>query len=131
MVEDPRKPGFFAGWLTSMQQFGRILTSVFWGAWMDKYGRLPTARISLVTTALTAIAFGFCRNYWLAVGLRGLNGLCDFMLGASRTMITELVEPYHQPRAMSYLGACWGCAVIIGPSVPLRLEAHRRPPAPP
>ena len=31
MVEDPRKPGYFAGYLTSAQQLGRILTSIAWG----------------------------------------------------------------------------------------------------
>jgi MFS family permease len=117
MVEDPRKPGYYAGYLTAVQQLGRILTSVCWGAFADKYGRKPVANISLVMTAVTAVAFGLCSNYWLAVALRGLNGLCDFMLGIAKLLITELIEPYHQPRAMSYLGAGWGTAVILGPSV--------------
>ena len=87
------------------------------GAYSDKHGRKSTAYISLITTAVTCVAFGLARNYWLAVALRGINGLCDFMLGTTKMLITELVEPAHQPRAMSYLGACWGTAVIVGPSV--------------
>ena len=117
MVEDPRKPGYYAGLMIAAPQLGRILTSVCWGAVADKYGRMPVARISLVMTALTAVAFGVCTNYWLAVALRGLNGLCDFMLGIAKMLITELIDPVHQPRAMSYLGAGWGLAVIIGPTI--------------
>ena len=116
MVEDPRKPGYFAGYLTSAQQLGRILTSIAWGAFADKYGRKPVATISVVMTGLTALAFGFCEIYWLAVAIRLLNGLCDFMLGTTKMMLTELIEPYHQARAMSYMGACWGIAVIVGPT---------------
>jgi MFS family permease len=116
MVEDPRKPGYFAGYLTSAQQLGRVVTSIAWGWAADRYGRKPVATISVVMTGITALAFGFCEVYWLAVGIRLLNGLCDFMLGTAKMMLTELIEPYHQPRAMSYLGACWGIAVIVGPT---------------
>ena len=34
---------------------------------------------------------GFCGNYWVAVGVRLVNGLCDFMLGAAKMMLTELI----------------------------------------
>jgi len=71
---------------------------------------------SVVMTGLTALAFGFCEVYWVVVGIRLLNGLCDCILGTAKMMLTELVEPYHQARAMSYLGACWSIAVIVGPT---------------
>ena len=71
MVEDPRKPGYFAGYLTSAQQLGRVIMSIPWGAVSDKYGRKPVANFSLCMTALTALAFGtflfscLSSNIWL------------------------------------------------------------------
>ena len=36
VVEDPRKPGYYAGWLTAAMQLGRLFTSVYWGKFSDR-----------------------------------------------------------------------------------------------
>ena len=56
MVDDPREPGEFAGYLTSSGQIGRLLFSMYWGRFSDRHGRKVVLQISLLTTVVTAIA---------------------------------------------------------------------------
>ena len=58
MVDDPREPGEYAGYLSSSGQVGRLLFSMFWGRFSDRHGRKVVLQISLMTTVVTALAFG-------------------------------------------------------------------------
>ena len=117
MVEDPRKPGYYAGYLTAAMQLGRLLTSVQWGRYSDRHGRKPVIQLGLVSTGVLALAFGLCNSFWVAVALRLLQGMCDSVLTCSKTLVTEIFPEQHQARAISLQGATWGVCVILGPSI--------------
>lgn len=108
MVEDPRKPGYYAGWLTAAMQLGRLFTSVYWGKFSDRHGRKPVIKIGLVTTGVLALAFGLCTNFWVAVAIRFAQGMFDSVLTCSKTLVTEIFPEAHQAKAISLQGATWG-----------------------
>jgi MFS family permease len=96
-ADDLREPGFYAGYLVSANQLGRILTSVLWGRYSDTHGRKPVLLYGLAMTALTALLFGLAARaepllvagydirFWFCVAMRLLNGLFDFIFGAAKT----------------------------------------------
>ena len=126
---DLREPGFYAGYLVSANQVGRILTSVLWGRFSDKHGRKPVLLYGLGVTGLSALLFGLAARseplivlgldvrFWFCVAMRLLNGLFDFIFGMAKTMVAEFVPEAHQPRAMALLSSTWGAAVIVGPTI--------------
>ena len=117
MVDDPREPGEFAGYLTSSGQIGRLLFSMYWGRFSDRHGRKVVLQISLLTTVVTAIAFGLTLNFWLGVCIRFVSGAMDFCFGIVKVYVAEGIDVRFRATAMSWAGATWGIAVICGPTI--------------
>ena len=107
MVDDPREPGQFAGYLTSAGQFGILFFSVAWGRWSDTHGRKPVVQISLASTMITSLLFGLTLNFYAGICLRFLSGAMDFLFGVIKIYIAEGVEEQHRARAMSCCGGMW------------------------
>ena len=95
MVDDPREPGQFAGYLNSAGQFGRLFFSVAWGRWSDTHGRKPVVQISLASTMITSLLFGLTLNFYAGICLRFLSGAMDFLFGVIKIYIAEGVEEQH------------------------------------
>jgi MFS family permease len=117
MVDDPREPGQYAGYLSSSGQVGRLLFSMFWGRFSDRHGRKVVLQISLMTTVVTAVAFGLTLNFWLAVAIRFVSGAMDFSFGIVKVYVSEGIDERYRATAMSWSGATWGTAVICGPTL--------------
>ena len=71
---DLREPGFYAGYLVSANQVGRILTSVLWGRFSDKHGRKPVLLYGLGVTGLSALLFGLAARSREAPAARSCLG---------------------------------------------------------
>ena len=117
MVSDPREPGRYAGYLSGAGQVGRLLFSMAWGRWSDTHGRKLTLQISLVSTMLGVLVFGLTLNFWLAVAVRFVVGATDFCFGIVKIYVAEGIPEESRARAMSWTGATWGIAVIVGPTL--------------
>ena len=76
-----------------------------------------TAHILTCGVRSQAIAFGLTLNFWLAVAIRFISGSMDFCFGIVKVYIAEGVDEKYRATAMSWTGATWGIAVIVGPSL--------------
>jgi MFS family permease len=105
-----------SGLLLGAPQLARVLTSMAWGSWSDRHGRIPVVRIGLGANMLLSIAFAFCPSFWLAVLIRFVAGALDFVWGSIRTLASESFPQVRQARVISSLSAAFGGACVLGPA---------------
>ena len=115
LVDDPRRPGYYLGWLLAAPQLGRVLMSMVWGRWSDRHGRRPVLQIGLLFMVLLSILFPLCGDFILAVGLRFVGGVTDFIWGTCRTLVSEAFPKEQHARAISLLTASFSGSLILGP----------------
>lgn len=65
-----RKPGYYAGLLTSAFMMGRLVSAHVWGVVSDRYGRRLVLIVGLLSTAVLAVAFGFSTTLTWAFSCR-------------------------------------------------------------
>ncbi|KAL8061807.1 hypothetical protein ABFS82_02G107400 [Erythranthe guttata] len=93
--------GYYAGFIGSSYMFGRALTSVFWGAVSDRYGRKPVIIIGCATVVVFNTLFGFSVNFWMAITTRFLLGCFNGLLGPIKAYACETVREEHQSLGLS------------------------------
>ncbi|KAL8061805.1 hypothetical protein ABFS82_02G107400 [Erythranthe guttata] len=109
--------GYYAGFIGSSYMFGRALTSVFWGAVSDRYGRKPVIIIGCATVVVFNTLFGFSVNFWMAITTRFLLGCFNGLLGPIKAYACETVREEHQSLGLSAVSTAWGTGLIIGPAL--------------
>ena len=115
LVDDPRRPGYYLGWLLAAPQLGRVLMSMVWGRWSDRHGRRPVIQIGLVSMVVLSVLFPLCRDFRLAVLLRFVGGVTDFIWGTCRTLVAESFPKGQHAQVISMLTASFSCSLILGP----------------
>ena len=111
--------GFYAGWLVSGFMFGRASTSVLWGGLSDRIGRKPVLIVGCAAMIVGQLVFGLARSFPLAVASRVLLGVFNGLVGAAKTVASELVPSEatgQQQRAMSIISAGVSLASLLGPA---------------
>ncbi|KAF3664111.1 putative protein ZINC INDUCED FACILITATOR-LIKE 1-like isoform X2 [Capsicum annuum] len=83
----------------SAYMLGRALTSIFWGAVADRYGRRPVIIFGTFVVVIFNTLFGLSVNFWMAVITRLLLGLLNGLIGPIK------------------ISSAWGIGLIIGPSL--------------
>ncbi|PHU09834.1 Protein ZINC INDUCED FACILITATOR 1 [Capsicum chinense] len=96
---------------------GRALTSVFWGAVADRYGRRPVIIFGTFVVVIFNTLFGLSANFWMAVITRLLLGLLNGLIGPIRAYAAEIFRPEYQALGMSTISSAWGIGLIIGPAL--------------
>ena len=101
MVKDlgiPEKDAsFYSGLLLSAYAIAEAITALGWGAISDVYGRKPVALIGLAGVALSSLAFGFAKTYWVALLARFVGGALNGNVAIMQTMVQEMVKnPAHE-----------------------------------
>ncbi|KAF2837542.1 MFS general substrate transporter, partial [Patellaria atrata CBS 101060] len=107
-----------AGMLQGAFTAAQFLTAIAWGRVADSSwgGRKMVLLVGLFGTAISAVGFGFSRNFATAIFFRALGGALNGNLGVMRTMISETVkEKKYQSRAFLLLPMTFNIGVIIGP----------------
>ncbi|KAJ7949438.1 Protein ZINC INDUCED FACILITATOR-LIKE 1 [Quillaja saponaria] len=109
--------GSYAGYLGSSFMFGRALTSIFWGAVADRYGRKPVVVIGVITVIIFNTLFGLSVNFWMAIATRFLLGFLNGSIGPMKAYATEIFRDEYHAIGLSTISAAWGIGLIIGPSL--------------
>lgn len=63
---------------------------MLWGSISDRYGRKPIILLGLAGTAVSSLAFGFARNFWIAFAARIVGGLLNGNVAVMQTMVSEI-----------------------------------------
>ncbi|PHT40996.1 hypothetical protein CQW23_19850 [Capsicum baccatum] len=107
----------YAGYVGAAYMLGRALTSVFWGAVADRYGRRPVIIFGTFVVVIFNTLFGLSVNFWMAVITRLLLGLLNGLIGPIRAYAAEIFRPEYQALGMSTISSAWGIGLIIGPAL--------------
>jgi len=119
---DEKDVGEYAGWITSVYFFSQFLSSYFWGILSDKIGRRPSLLAGVSFSMITTFVFGFSRTFWMAVVLRGLNGLLNGNVLIVRTYLADITDSSNQAGAFALLGLSFGLGTAIGPMLGVYLS---------
>ena len=106
--------GTWSGILTSSFFLCQFISSFAMGFISDNFGRRPTLLIGVFGSFATQLCFGFSTNIWMAIALRGANGLLNGNIGVVKTCIAELTDKTNRVKAFTYVGLMVGAGRIIG-----------------
>ena len=109
--------GFYAGYIASAVMLGRMLSSIYWGRFSDKFGRKSVIVICCVTIATTTLLFGLSSSFWFAISTRLLFGLFNPIIGTSKTIASELCSKKHETIGMGIVSGSWYLGLTIGPVI--------------
>ncbi|KAH8655508.1 major facilitator superfamily domain-containing protein [Xylariales sp. PMI_506] len=121
---DPSKPADSivrdAAMLQTVFTLSQGCTAVLWGHLADsaKWGRKRVLLISLGSSFLSTIAFGFISDFRQAIILRVVEGAVNGNTAMVRTMVSEIIkERRYQAKAFILMPFCYNIAVITSPMV--------------
>ncbi|XP_049404327.1 protein ZINC INDUCED FACILITATOR-LIKE 1-like [Solanum stenotomum] len=107
----------YAGYVGSAFMLGRALTSVFWGAVADRYGRKPVIVFGTFVVVVFNTLFGLSVNFWMAITTRFLLGFLNGLIGPIKAYAAEIFREEYQALGMSTISTAWGIGLIIGPAL--------------
>lgn len=109
--------GLYVGLIASSFALAQFATNFFWGWLSDRIGRKPVVLMGTLFTAMSFVAFGFCRRLWQAVLVQALMGLVNGNQGVVSTCLGEITDRSNQSKAFTYLPVVYGLGGITGPIV--------------
>ncbi|MCL7026400.1 hypothetical protein MKW94_020057 [Papaver nudicaule] len=109
--------GYYAGYVGSAFMFGRVFTSILWGAVADRYGRKPVIIFGSFAVVIFNILFGLSTNFWMAIATRFLLGCFNGVLGPIKAYASEICREEYQALALSLVSTAWGVGLVIGPAL--------------
>jgi fucose permease len=114
MYEGLNVPLHYAGYLFMIMAIGTIMSSLFSGKIIARFGTGIVTAVSVLMTAAALFGFSFSSAYWmlclwsLPLGLGG---------GAVDTALNNYVAVHYKARHMSWLHCFWGVGASTGPLV--------------
>ncbi|KAH8757012.1 major facilitator superfamily domain-containing protein [Hyaloscypha sp. PMI_1271] len=98
--------------------FGEFLTGIAWAKVGDRLGPKPTLIIGVVRGSVSALAFGFSTNLWMALSARLFGGLVNPNVGVVSVCVGELVKrKQHRGKGFSVVTFLRGFGSLIGPAI--------------
>ncbi|KAL2613739.1 hypothetical protein R1flu_025431 [Riccia fluitans] len=109
--------GYYAGAVGSAFMVGRLVSSVPWGIFADKYGRKTVFYLGLITTIIFQMIFGTTKNFWVAISARFLLGSLNGMTGPLKAYASEVCNEQNQAWGLSTISTSWSLGLILGPAM--------------
>ena len=106
--------GTWSGILMSSFFLCQFISSFAMGFFSDNFGRRPTLLIGVFGSFATQLCFGFSTNIWMAIALRGANGLLNGNVSVAKVCIAEISDKDNRVKAFTYVGLMVGAGRIIG-----------------
>jgi MFS family permease len=109
--------GVLTGLLGASFCSAQLLTSFPLGMLSDRIGRKPIIVFGNISCVAGVLAFGVSGTYAAAVAARAVAGLLNAMIGATKAVIGDVLEPGEQAKAMGYISLAWGVGTMVGPTM--------------
>ena len=114
MFEDLGVPVDFAGYISMIVAAGTVVSSLFSGKLIDRFGVASITTISVGLTAIALMGFAYSNQFIylciLAIPL-GLGA------GSVDSALNNYVALHYQARHMNWLHSFWGVGAAIGPLI--------------
>jgi len=116
---DEENAGLYAALIFISFFVGRACTSYAWGIWADIYGRKSVLCISLWFSCLFTLLFGTAPTFQHVIFFRFLLGLCNGILGTTKTIVFELAGGSHslETSGMKLVMGMWGWGLLFFPLI--------------
>ena len=113
-ASDTDDAGTWSGILMSSFFVCQFISSFAMGYFSDNFGRRPTLLICVFGSFVTQLLFGFSTNIWMAIILRGANGLLNGNVSVAKVCLSELTDKTNRVKAFSHVGLMVGVGRIVG-----------------
>jgi DHA1 family tetracycline resistance protein-like MFS transporter len=88
-----------------------------WGRLSDRIGRRPVLLISLATSCIGYLIFGFSRSIAMLFLSRIIAGAGGANIGTAQAYIADITTPENRAKGMGVIGAAFGMGFILGPTL--------------
>lgn len=96
----------------------------FWGRLSDRIGRRPVLLISLVSSALGYLIWGFAGSIPMLFLSRIVAGFGNANIAVAQAYITDITNEENRARGMGLVGAAFGLGFVLGPALGAAFASH-------
>ena len=124
----PVNVGMYAGMVVASFSLGQLVSSYPWGWAAQRFGTKAVVTVSLVTSALATLVFGFSLSFAMAFGARFAAGLLNGIIGCVKTYLGRVTDATNQSRGMAVMAAASTLGGILGLALGGLLSSSAAPP---
>jgi DHA1 family tetracycline resistance protein-like MFS transporter len=107
--------GLKVGAVVGVYSIMQFFFAPVWGRLSDRIGRRPVILISLTTSCLGYLLFGFARTLPILFLSRLVAGAGGANIGTAQAYIADSTTPENRAKGMGIIGAAFGMGFILGP----------------
>lgn len=106
--------GILGSWFSLLQ----FVSSPFFGALSDKFGRKPIIILATLGSIVSYMIW-FCssNNFATFILFRTIGGLCKANVGLSLAIVSDVSDDNSRGKGMAIVGSSFSLAFILGPSL--------------
>lgn len=116
-VEDLDQTLIWAGHMGTAAGLAMALSSPFWGALADRFGRKPMVVRSMIGGGLTVLVMAYVTNVWELLAARILQGALAGTVTACMTLVSTTTPSPHLSFALGMMQGAFMLGASVGPLI--------------
>ncbi|PWT99701.1 MAG: tetracycline resistance MFS efflux pump [Candidatus Melainabacteria bacterium] len=109
--------GLTVGLLIASYSLMQFLLMPFWGRLSDHIGRRPILLISLFTSAVGYLIWGFSNSLVALFASRLIAGAGNANISVAQAYVADVTTPENRAKGMGVIGAAFGLGFVLGPAL--------------
>ncbi len=109
--------GMTIGLLLTSYSLMQFFFAPMWGRISDRIGRRPVLMISLATSAIGYVVWGFADSLLLLFVSRIIAGFGNANLAVAQAYISDVTPEDYRSQGMGMIGAAFGLGFVLGPAI--------------
>ncbi|CAE6439665.1 unnamed protein product [Rhizoctonia solani] len=117
VTSDPKKLGYYSGFIQGVFALAQFCTVCFWGWLSDRIGRRPVLISGLCGVIGSTIMFGLSKSFTMMLVSRILSGALNGNVAVIKSVLGEITDETNQGIAFAYLPLCWSIGSFVAPAL--------------